>query len=30
MADLEADSGLDPQRLRAAVEAVEDTRCGFS
>ena len=29
IADLEADSGPDPQRLRAAVEAVEDTRLRF-
>ena len=29
IADLEADSGADPQRLRAAVEAVEDTRLRF-
>jgi DNA polymerase III subunit delta' len=29
MADLESDSGVDPQRLRAAVEAVEDTRLRF-
>jgi len=29
MKELEADSGLDPQRLRAAIEAVEDTRLRF-
>ena len=29
MADLETDSGVDPQRLRAAIEAVEDTRLRF-
>jgi DNA polymerase-3 subunit delta' len=29
IADLEADSGVDPRRLRAAVEAVEDTRLRF-
>jgi DNA polymerase-3 subunit delta' len=28
-AALDADSGVDPQRLRAAVEAVEDTRQRF-
>jgi len=28
-AELEADAGVDPQRLRAAVEAVEDTRLRF-
>ena len=28
-AELESDSGPDPQRLRAAVEAVEDTRLRF-
>ena len=27
--ELESDSGLDPQRLRSAVEAVEDTRLRF-
>ena len=27
--DLESDSGVDPQRLRAAIEAVEDTRLRF-
>ena len=29
MVDLETDSGVDPQRLRAAMEAVEDTRLRF-
>jgi DNA polymerase-3 subunit delta' len=29
MSALESDSGVDPQRLRAAVEAVEDTRLRF-
>ena len=29
MAELDSDSGVDPQRLRAAVEAVEDTRLRF-
>jgi len=29
MVDLETDSGIDPQRLRAAMEAVEDTRLRF-
>jgi DNA polymerase III subunit delta' len=29
LTELEADSGVDPQRLRAAVEAVEDTRLRF-
>ncbi len=29
MTELESDSGVDPQRLRAAVEAVEDTRLRF-
>ena len=28
-AELEADAGIDPQRLRAAIEAVEDTRLRF-
>ena len=27
--ELESDSGPDPQRLRAAIEAVEDTRLRF-
>ncbi len=29
LTELESDSGLDPQRLRSAVEAVEDTRLRF-
>jgi DNA polymerase III subunit delta' len=29
LAELDSDSGVDPQRLRAAVEAVEDTRLRF-
>jgi DNA polymerase-3 subunit delta' len=29
MVELETDSGIDPQRLRAAMEAVEDTRLRF-
>ena len=29
MVDLETDTGVDPQRLRAAMEAVEDTRLRF-
>jgi DNA polymerase III subunit delta' len=29
LAELESDSGVDPQRLRSAVEAVEDTRLRF-
>jgi DNA polymerase-3 subunit delta' len=28
-AELESDAGIDPQRLRAAVDAVEDTRLRF-